>query len=368
MTVLLLTAVVYFAAVTGLVSRFRHRQHALAVHLYQRGEAELSEGQVSRALEDLRSALRFDPSNYDYQFSLARALAAAERPDEAAAYMTGLLQEKPQDGSVNLELARLESRRDRPEPAERYYNNAIYGSWRKNPAESRRRARLELVRFFLQQKRFTQAQSELIAMASGLPPDPDLRLEVAGLFLQAKDPGNALVLYESVLRADRKNQAAAAGAGRAAYDLGRYRTARRYLEEAAALGVQDEDSARRLHTADLVLAHDPFRRGLSEKEQNRRVIAAYQQAGRRLKACADTESARAEAPSAPSLLPALEARWNQLKPRINPLEFRKNADMTESAMDLVFQIENAASSECGEPTGIDEALVLMGRDRQGVER
>ncbi len=366
--VLLMAAVVCFAAVTALVGRFRLREHVLSVHLHQRGEAELAAGQLGRALEDLRSALRFDPTNYDYQFSLARALAAAGRPEEATVYFSGLWEQQPQDGSVNLELARLEAGKGRLEQAERYYNNSIYGFLRKDAAENRRRARLELVHFFLQQGRFTQAQSELIAMASGLPPDPGVHLEVADLFLKARDPGNALNQYESVLRASRKNRVALAGAGKAAFDLGRYRTARRYLEEASELGGLDDESSRMLQTADLILANDPFRQGLSERERNRRVLRAFQQAGWRLQQCEGKGLAQHTTAAGPSALPDLQTRWSQLKPKLNPLGLRRNPEVSESAMELVYQIENAAAAECGQPAGLDEALLLMGRDRQGVER
>jgi hypothetical protein len=37
-------------------------------------------------------------------------------------------------------------------------------------------------------------------------------------------------------------------------------------------------------------------------------------------------------------------------------------------MDVVFQIEQQAAQDCGQPTGLDEALLLIANNREGGDR
>jgi hypothetical protein len=37
-------------------------------------------------------------------------------------------------------------------------------------------------------------------------------------------------------------------------------------------------------------------------------------------------------------------------------------------MDLVFQTEQQTQEQCGEPSGLDEALLLLAQDRDGVNQ
>ena len=43
-------------------------------------------------------------------------------------------------------------------------------------------------------------------------------------------------------------------------------------------------------------------------------------------------------------------------------------DVAESVMDLVFQIELQTQKGCGDPVGLDQALLLLAQDRNGVDR
>jgi len=82
---------------------------------------------------------------------------------------------------------------------------------------------LELTRFLLQDNAVMQAESELISISSILPKNPELHLQVAELFLQARDFERALAEYENVLRVEPTNTEALLGAGYAAFQLRRYR-------------------------------------------------------------------------------------------------------------------------------------------------
>jgi len=138
-------AILAFVAVFGLVNRFRTWQRHLADRLYSQGEQALKVSVPVVAIDDFRSALSFDEDNERYQFSLAQALEADNRVEEARSYLLDLWDRKPQDGAVNLELGRLSAQQTVTDRALRYYHNAIYGLWEKDPEANRHRARVEQV-------------------------------------------------------------------------------------------------------------------------------------------------------------------------------------------------------------------------------
>lgn len=159
---LTLIAALASLAVMALVNRFRSWQLELGHRLSVRAEAELQSGRPDRAIEGFRSALDFDHDNFSYRLHLAEALLAEARFAEAESYLLSLWEQKPQDGRVNLELARLAASRPQPDQALRYYHNAIYGLWETNPDQNRRSARVELIEFLIKQNEPTQAQAEMI--------------------------------------------------------------------------------------------------------------------------------------------------------------------------------------------------------------
>ena len=146
--------------------------------------------------------------------------------------MINLWDREPENGLVNLELARIAAQKGETEQALRYYHNAIYAIWPGDQEVERREIRLELIEFLLGINAKAQAQSELIALAANLDDDPSQHVRVGDLFLQAQDYEHALAEYRLSLKADRHNAAALAGAGRAAFELGRYDLAQRYLQAA----------------------------------------------------------------------------------------------------------------------------------------
>src|SRR5580693_9049329 len=150
----------------------------------------------------------------------------------------------------------------------------MYGVWKSDPDANRTKARIELIQFLLKKGAPDKAESEMMALAAALPPDPSAHLQAAQLFEQAQDYASALAQYEEVLRLDRENSFALAGAGRAAYRTGNYATAERYLEAAVKANSQDADSRQLLATTDLILRANPFQSHISDAERNRRITAA----------------------------------------------------------------------------------------------
>lgn len=380
--VLTLAAVAAFAAVSHLVARFNANQQSRGRRLYAQGMADLNAGAADRAIEEFRAALTCDRANPQYQLSLGRALHDTGRLDEAESYLESLWQRTPEDGTINLALARVAARRGAVDDAIRYYHNAMYGVWSTDPEANRRDARLELVEFLLRKGARAQAQSELVALAAFLPPDPTLHLRAADLLAQAQDYPDALAEYERVLRLDHGNLAALAGAGGAASHAGRYRTAQRYLQLAVNADPLDPTLRYLLSSANLILETDPFVRRISDAERNRRIAAAFAKAGERLSSCAkqrgvdlsgaanrSVTSSLSPFPSpTPQALAALESRWLATRRDLSRLRSAGETDLPDVIMDLVFQIEQQTAEDCGEPQGADQALLLISRDRETADR
>ncbi|MBI1984448.1 MAG: tetratricopeptide repeat protein, partial [Acidobacteria bacterium] len=220
--------------VTGIAARSYHaKQRSLAVEWHGRGEVDLRAGRAERAIEDFRTALVYSRENALYRLRLAQALIAANRADEARAYLLTLWEREPGNGTVNLELARLAAGKGKIGEAARYYHNAIFGVWEENPEERRRQVRLELCQFLVSRGARNEAQAALIELAGDLPKDAALYASVGALFLRTEDFARALELFKQALDINRRQKAALAGAGEAAFQMANYGEARRYLERAA---------------------------------------------------------------------------------------------------------------------------------------
>lgn len=366
---LLLIAIVGFAAVHRLVNRFESRQGVLAAQVFYRGLSEQKNKNFETAIADFRASLSYDPDNYAYELSLAKALVASQRYSEAESYLSRLAERAPQDGDVNLQLARLAAHDSKYDDAVRYYHRAIYGLWTSDPDGNRRHTRLELVDFLLQHDQRMEAQAELIASAAGLPPDPQLHHAVADGFMRAQDYRDALDQYRQVMQRDRDNALPELGAGKAAFELAQYRTAEHYLQLAYEKNALDDDARRMLEIARLVLRSDPARPNLTGAERRQRIVAAFQQAGDRASQCLQSASVDPNsAPASTDALRNLRARWVELEPQMRHDALHADVNTLNDAMENVAGIEQIAQQSCGEPQGLDLALLLIARNREGAER
>ncbi len=363
--VLTLLAIAGFAGVSALARLFHRQQQARGNRWYKRGTADLTAGNLQRAVADFRTALLFSRDNDSYELGLAEALAAqgGAGTQEARVYLLDLWEREPENGTVNLALARIVAAKGNKDEALRYYHNAIYALWKDNPDAERRGARLELAEFLLHENAVTQAQAELIALSGDLPDDAALHIRVGDLFLQTQDNAHALAEYREGLRMDRQNSKAMAGIGKAAFELGNYSLSQRSLQEAVNRGA-DGESQQLLDTVNLVLRMDPFRRKIPALQRARIAVGAFGTAGRRWQDCASR--AKGQASGAPTNdEQALWAQWLAMKPKITEASLRRDPDAVEAAMDLVFAIERESSSECGTPAGPDLALLLVSKLHEG---
>jgi hypothetical protein len=354
-------AVSFFLIVTGLSSAYRMQREALGDRWFNRGVADLHAKRYDAAVTEFRAALLYSRDNYVYQLNLAEALIGAVQTGQAYAYLLNLWDREPEDGLVNLDLARIAASKGQTQEAIRYYHDAVYAIWPSNEESQRREARLELIDLLLRMNAKAQAQAELIALSETVGEDSEEQQKLADLFMRADGYERALGAYLAALKADRHNTAAMAGAGNAAFQLGRYTLAEHYLQAAVAGNVRDSASVDRLKTTEMVLHLDPYRPDISKTERNRLVMDAFAAAGQRLTSCALPKHV---APSGESE-PTLSDEWTAMKPRITLARLERDPDLADSAMDLVFRIEKQASTLCGTPAGTDLALLLISRLHEG---
>jgi tetratricopeptide (TPR) repeat protein len=361
LTVLFATALVFFLMVTGISHVYYAQQEHLGNRWFARGSAELNAGHYGGAVSDFRAALRYSRDNYSYQFNLAEALVGLKRTSEARAYLINLWERQPQNGFVNRELARIYGQDGDTDKALRYYHNAIYATWPDDLESQRRETRLELIRFLLKSRGRAEAQAELIALEANVGNHPAEQTQVGDLFVQAKDYENALGAFQLALKSDRHTTGAMSGAGLSAFELGRYGLAERYLKAATMANPPDTESATRLKITELVLRIDPFQQGLSESRRNQIVVDAFAAAGQRLKSC-NVQNASF---TASTTEPSLAETWQRIKPRITLRGLERHHELVETAMNLVFRIENETVASCGTPNVTDTALLLIAKSHEG---
>jgi len=264
---------------------------------------------------------------------------------------------------VNLELARLAaSGGDVPE-AVRSYRAAIEGAWDTDAERHRRETRLELADLLVRTGDVTRAQAELTVATTDLPDDPAVRVRIAALLSRVGAHERAFDTYRGALAVAPRNGAALAGAGHEALALARYATARTYLAAALVRDPSNESVRAELATLSAMAMLDPYARRLPAAERARRAHDAWGYAGARLVAC----RAGSTDPGAADLSSLLE-EWQQRDAQTTPAALAREPDRLDDTMDLVFAVEEKTRASCGEPTGVDRALLLIGRDRWAVER
>ena len=326
---------------------------------YSAGERHLAGGRPEAAIEALRRATAISRDDRTYRLALAAALAADRRDDAARQVLLGVRESTPEDPDVNVQLARLEARRDDLTGTVRYYQNAVYGAWSGDQGEARRQVRIELIRYLLVHEERGRALSELLVLSGNLPDDAASQTEAGQLFLDAGEPRRGLERFRQALRIDPKNGPALAGAGQAAFELGDYAGAQRYLRAV------DPASARVSElrvVSDLVLTRDPLRPGLSLRQRQERAMVGLSRAAEVLDHCVGPPETSGNA------FESLRAEMRALEPKLVLGTLRRFPDSIETSVDVVYRVERQAAATCGPPSALDRALLLIGRrhdaDRQ----
>ena len=234
LSALIVLAIAAFLLTRAVAASNRDMSVRDAAEWFRRGRQAMDAGRVDEAIDALRRATVRDRDDKRYVLALAQALALKRDDDGARSVLLTLRESEPEDPDINLQLARLAAARQDVTEALRFYHNALYAPWPAEQADARRRVRLELIRFLLTHGQGGRAVSELLALSTDLPDDSALRLEVAQLFARAGDNGHALEQFQRILRTAPQDGEALAGAGQAAFRLGDYPAAVRYLRIAPA--------------------------------------------------------------------------------------------------------------------------------------
>src|SRR5579864_597989 len=355
-TLLLLLVFVIF---TAFAARMYHKQyHVLGDEWFARGDQDFHSGNAAAALSDYRNALLYSPGNTNFQFHLAKALAATGRFDEARAYLVTLLSDSPGSGEINLELARITAHggpKMMPD-ALRYYHAAIYGVWDTDPIAMRWQVRKEFCEYLLDNHAMNQAEAEIIALADNTSTDDFSGQKAAGnLLLRAQMWSRALQEFQTLLSHEPRDEDALAGAAKAAFQLSQYSQAEEYFERLPREKLAMPDLAKMHEISRDVVALNPFVPRLSTEEKVKRTAEALALAQARARGC---ESQHGEAPSGLSSAPTLAAALatsNQYAADWTARNLRKYPERIEPAMSSVFELEDAAAGQCGEPQGPDAA-------------
>ena len=398
-----------------LYQSYASHQVELANRWLARGEQAMRDGKPQAAIDALSSALAFAPSDRNTEIKLAEALASAGRLQEATVYFNTLLESQQGSGLINLQLARLAARQGNVSQATEDYQRAIYGNWEGDGYVRRRDVRFELIDYLIAHQLLDRARSDLLVAAGNAPEDDiSVQLEIARKMEQAQDPSDALQLYKTILRRHPSLREALDGAGRTAFQMGRYLEAKRYLARALeGPGVDQEpkavldESREQLSEATRLLLLYPSSR-LSLKERSARILADRELAMARLEQCTqersqaqakDSAAASAPAPAVASRgsnplqslksrftgqpaatapkqaaapppvdpLQALTARWKQLPAKLKLRDLEEDSDLAQTQIQLIYDTELLTQQLCGAPAGDDALLLKIAQAPNQVE-
>jgi tetratricopeptide (TPR) repeat protein len=323
-----------------------------AAEWHARGQDALGAGKIDEAVEAFRRALSKDRNDRTYGLALAEALAMSAQPNQALPILLSLRERAPEDPDVNLELGRLAARNDDMAGAVRYYQSALYAPPRN--ADGPRTIRLELIQLLLQYDENERALSELIAAADDAGDDPVERILLANLTLQAGDAERALEQFQQVLTIDADSAEASSGAGTAAFRLGDFTAAARYLRAAPDT---PEMTAMRA-TAELVLSRDPLAARIRASERRRRLTANLAHVRMRLEGCmVDSDPPNPEFASVANAIEGIERRLRQSG---------ADQDLVDDGIAAVYGAERFLEPpRCGPLLPIDRALLIIAERHGG---
>jgi tetratricopeptide (TPR) repeat protein len=183
--------------------------------------------------------------------------------------------------------------------------------------------------------------------------------------MQVKGYDDALKLFHQALLEEPHLPAALAGSGECHFQNGEYAQAERYLARALKQDPHMTQAAAMLETVQSVLNNDPFNRRLGNMERARRAVLDFDSALTRLQGCARQKGIDLKAGGGDPLQ-TLYVQASGLQPRARQQYLSRDSELLSQTMDVVFEIEQATAHTCGQPQGIDLALLLMAREQGGT--
>jgi tetratricopeptide (TPR) repeat protein len=357
LSLLIVVAIVGFFVTRAIAGNNNATMLRDAAEWYGRGQIALSSGDAAAAVDAFRRANVMKRGDRQYGLALARSLVATRQIEAARDALLALRESAPEDPELNLELARIDAQRRDVTSAVRYYHNALYAPWPAEDADARRKARLELIRFLLTSGQSGRAESELVALAADLPDDLQPHLEVGDLFTAVGNHRRALDQFQSALRLSPQNGIALAGAGRAAFEVGDYPLAQRYLRSAPN---HTQDLADTRDLVDLVLSQDPLAARIGSSARRGRLLGALSHVEQRLMSCIAPRPDIAAPTRFPDALDEVQHFSMELK-QTGALE----NDTIENGLELIDRTVRTVTNACPPIEMLDRALMLIA-ERHGV--
>jgi tetratricopeptide (TPR) repeat protein len=341
-----------FAVDLFLAGQERGERRTEARHFYIEGVRLAQLGKRSQAVDRFQSALSAERSNPLYQRSVAEAMLAEGKVEEARAAAGARLQQEPTDAAASLLVARALVRDGKPREAVSYYHRAIYGQWDRDSAGNRMTSRFELVELLARLGAQRELLAELLPLQDEAPADLSTRRRIAHLFLDAGAPSRAVEIYRDLLRTHNGDAESYAGLGEAELALGNYRSAQDDFAQAARLAPADNSISRRLALAQQVIDLDPTRRGLGSTERYRRSVELLTLTLQATDNCLGSAPAEANRGVLDSARAAVAPRRRPPSAQRNLVD--ANLDLAERLWDVRREQCPALDSEAEEPA----ALVL----------
>lgn len=329
-----------------------------AARWYERGQARLAAGQIDEAIDSFHRAMVRDRTEQRYGLALAGALAAKGQDTSARQVLLSLRESAPDAPDINVQLARLAARAADVGEAVRYYHNALYAPRTSEQPQTRRRLRVELVRFLLDHEQASRGLSELLALSADLPNEAAPHVEAGQLFAQAGDERRALDQFQRALRLAPAADDALAGAGMAAASLGDYGLAERYL---GSLSAEMESVRETRDMVEAVLRRDPLAPRLRSSERLRRARANLAYAADRFGACRPAPTTGSPDDEDRQLPEAARSLEEKMKGRATG-----DRDAIEQGVELASRLAVRLGQACAPATPLDRALVRIGQ-RHGIE-
>jgi tetratricopeptide (TPR) repeat protein len=171
--------------------------------------------------------------------------------------------------------------------------------------------------------------------------------------LQGGDADRALDLFQRVLATSPTHAEASAGAGAAAFRLGDFAAAARYLRRAP----EQPEFADLRATAEFVLSRDPRAPRIRASERRRRLTANLVYARMQLEECA--ASAQIENVDLRAVQAALDDIERRLKRAPN------DQDVVDDGIGATYRAGRPIGMLCAASSPLDRALVIIG-ERQGA--
>jgi tetratricopeptide (TPR) repeat protein len=376
-TLCIVTAALF--AITLLLFRSFERHRAELGHRWSdRGRRALQQSRPQEAVVSLRTALSYEPDQRDDQLLLARALADSGRIEEASNYFLSIWEQRPGDGFVNLQLARLERKKGDAQSATNYYRASIFGTWQGDGADRRREVRLELARYLAERGDVRAAQAEILIAAGNAPEKQGLEVTFGDQLQTVNDLPDALAMYRKAIVQEPGNYVALAKAGRVAYAMGDYVSAHKFLTNA----LQHDSSSSDTDRAEIVeLQRNSERaqelnlsRDLPSNERAAHLQLAARIAQARLAACTqqlrpaqNLQTQSVTGTELDGLLP-LQSRWMALKRKLGLHELARDAAFSDDLKLLIDETEMQTRQDCGQPEGDDALLLLLAKPTLSVSR